>query len=185
MTLSALAEANDFTAVATELSASSLPSSLPSTETTLMQLRFRISSRPAPLPLRSISPLSSSSSGIFLPSSLGAPAVDLQANSLSLSASALAMPTTYDGKDVRLSQLARNSLSLSANDVGTDTAVITTSLLSNNTADSSGQRCQQDCQEDVPETALRTRSPSCALHPPPHLLTIDPDASCRMMKTFW
>lgn len=69
------------------------------------------------------------------------------------------MPTTYDGKDVRLSQLARNSLSLSANDVGTDTAVITTSLLSNNTADSSGQRCQQDCQEDVPETALRTRSP--------------------------
>ncbi|ESU39081.1 Hypothetical protein DHA2_150493, partial [Giardia duodenalis] len=156
MTLSALAEVNDLTAVATELSASSLPS----IETTLMQLRFRISNRPAPLPLRSISPLSSSSSGVFLPSSLGAPAVDLQANSLSLSASTLAIPTTYDGKDISLSQLARNSLSLSANDVGTDTAVITTSLLSNNTANSSGQRYQQDCQEDVPKTALQTRSPS-------------------------
>lgn len=174
ITLSTLAKTNDLTDVMIDSNANSLPS----TESTLMQLRLRISNRPAPLPLRSISPLSSSSSSIFLPSSLGAPAVDLQANSLSLSASNTAMSTIYDSKDLRLSQLVGSSLSLSlpqhressqkispetasflpsADDVGTNTVAVTTSLPSNSTINLSGQ---QDQQEGILRTVVRTPSPS-------------------------
>lgn len=113
-----------------------------------------------------------------MPSSLGAPAVDLQANSLSLSASNTAMSTIYDSKDLRLSQLVGSSLSLSlpqhressqkispetasflpsADDVGTNTVAVTTSLPSNSTINLSGQ---QDQQEGILRTVVRTPSPS-------------------------
>ncbi|ESU43674.1 Hypothetical protein GSB_151740, partial [Giardia duodenalis] len=169
---------------------------------TLSQLRLRISNRPMPLPLRSISPLSPSSSAVLLPSSPGAPTVDLCQSSLSLSASSNGTFRTHTTQDMRLSQLAELSLSLSQcqgssqqlplgatplvptpTDVSTTVPVVTASLPDTNTEDQPSQqqeifeavlRASSSSPRSLSTASASVASPNDALSDDDHLLVISP-----------